>query len=231
MKQKLWYIAVIVLLLITIVLGNIFDDLAQNEKIQHMQISVYPADKTFIMRNEIAKLIPVKNKKRQEINIIELEQKLEQNAYIDNAEVYQDLNGTLTAQIEQYHPIARVLGEKSYYIDANGNSKPLSKHYTENTVLIYGKITPKNKKNILKLVKALHDDQIVKNMISEIHLSTNYVYLITDRLKPKIIIDIQDKTPEQLTKLKAIYAYLVKQKMEDKYTQIDLRYKKQAICK
>jgi len=229
MKNSLLVITTILMVIITFVLGFFFNIASNLEKIKKTQIHVYPMQKAFIVPSEVGKLIKINDSSY--IDIANLEAEIEKNDYIDNAEVYKDLNGRLIAEINQYQPIARVIGSRSYYIDKNGEKKPLSKHYTEKVVLIFGSIDTNNKEQIISLLKAMNKDKVLHKIITEIHINGSTNKLKTDLLSADIKIDLNANLDQQLYKLKAIYSYLIKQKKAKKYSQIDLRYDKQAVCK
>jgi len=231
MKKGILIILTLGFFLLTIVLGSYFNAKAQNDKIAGVQVRIFPMEKTFILAKEVKKMIPLKDSIYKNINIEKLEEQLEKNDYISNAEVFKDLNGHIKAQIEQYHPIARVLGDKSYYIDANGQAKALSKHYTENVILIFGKLNKKNKMPVVNLVKAINADEDLTAIVSEIHVGTSGVYLKTDQLNTNVFIDIQNDLKGQLYKLKVIYMYLVKNQKNNQYKNMDLRFANQVVCK
>ena len=232
MKNTILIIATISIILLTIVLGSYFDALAGKEKIQATQVHIYPMAKTFIMPKEVAKLIKIKDSASKKIDVISLEKSLEQNDYIRNAEVYKDLNGHLVAEVDQFRPIARIFDHtSSYYLDENGVRKPLSDHYTEKVVLVYGSINSGQKNKIINLIKKINQDKFLNDIISEIHIKDNGIWLKTGQLSADIKIDLKENLAEQLYKLKAIYTYLVKRQLKNKYRQIDLRFENQAVCK
>ena len=231
MKKTIIGIATVLILISTLVLGRYFDALYQKEALAGVKLHIYPADKNFIETADIQKLIKIQDSSLKAIDVRTIERELEKNDYVSNAEVYKDLNGKMVAEIEQYHPVARVLGTTSYYIDASGEKKPLSNHYTENVVLVFGELNRKNRPQIVKLIKMINNDEALKKTVAEIHLKNKYIILKTNALKANIIIDTQGNLEKELHKLKAIYAYMTKNKLENKYQQIDLRYEKQAVCK
>ena len=231
MKNTILTIATISMLLITIVLGRIFDALAGKEKVHVARVHIYPLAKTFIMPEDVKKLIKIKDSAYKNIDVVQLEKTLEHNDYIQNAEVYKDLNGRLIAEVDQYKPIARVMGNTSYYLDEKEDKKPLSNHYTEKAVLVFGNINAAQKANLIKLIKQIHEDKFLNEIVSEIHLDYPAVWLKTDQLSANIKIDLKENIAQQLYKLKAIYSYLVKQNQKNTYRQIDLRFQNQAVCK
>jgi cell division protein FtsQ len=231
MKNIIQIIAVVLLFGGSVLLGTYFDRLWQQEKLQQADLYIFPSEKSFIVPEEVKQIIKIKDSVIKSIKIDSLEKLLEKNDYIRNAEVYKDLNGRLVAEIEQYKPIARILGTKSYYIDIDGNEKPLSNHYTERVVLVFGNITEKNKSSLTALLKKIYEDKELNMIISEIHLEQNKIRLKINGTKANVIMNIPDEKNRQLYKLKVFNAYLHKKHLENKYKEIDLRFENQVVCR
>ena len=75
-----------------------------------------------------------------QLDLKEIETKLLDTKFIQNAEVYKDLEGNLLITINQSRPIARLLSKKmnDRYISNKGHVLPLSQRYTARVVLIDG---------------------------------------------------------------------------------------------
>ena len=233
MKKTWQFISIILLVLLTFLLGDYFDRLHQREKIVRTAIRIYPMNKNFIEIAEVSRLIKLKDSTNSAVKVQELEKILEENAYIENAEVYRDLNGNLTAEVAQYKPIARVLGNQSFYIDEKGQKKPLSKHYTERVVLVFGDYAPQRQAALIDLLQKINKDEQLKHLISEIHLQSNdkAVLKLTD-MPVAFVIELKSgNLDETVHKLKTMHAYLVKKALQHAYRLIDLRYHNQAVCK
>ena len=230
MKKLIIILSTLILLVLSIVLGNYFDARLQAESLRSARLEILPVEKNFVEEDDLKKDFAVKDSLLAHIDVAQMEKSLKQNAYLDKAEVYKDLNGHLVAIVEQYHPIARVLGATSYYIDKNGEKKPLSNHYTENVVLVFGSINKENKKATIDLIQAVHKDEVLHNIVSEIHIKSNGYKLRVKDVSSGIVMSDEDMT-SQLLKLKEIYAYITAHKMQHKYQKIDLRYKNQVVCK
>ncbi len=233
MKNTIAVISVVSIVLISLMLGSYFDRLYQQEKIVETTIRVFPMDKNFIEPNEVAQLIALKDSMQQQINIAQIEAVLEQNDFIDNAEVYRDLNGHLIAEVEQYKPIARVWGKNSFYLDKNGHKKPLSKHYTERLMLVFGDLLPEKQPQTVALIQNIYNDSVLNKIVSEIHLrSRQTAVLKLIDVSGDFIIEINpDKTQEQLFKLKTMYAYVHQKHWNNKYKTYDFRFNNQVVCK
>lgn len=221
-------ISTVLIILLTILLGGVFSTRLHQEKLQASIVKVFPEDKSFIRADEVAKALHITDSAA--IDIKYFEEKLSKNKFIDKAEVYLDLNGNLIAEVTQYKPIARVQGANSYYLDENGEKRPLSHHYTENVVLVYGDINQKEQKKIVQMVKQIHQDKLLNDIVSEIHLKSYGYNFRIKGFKAKFVLN-SEQFEAQLHKLKVIYVYLKKHQLVNKYQQIDLRYNEQVVCK
>ena len=64
-----------------------------------------------------------------------LETLLENNPYVDNAEVYHFQQGILGVIIQEKSAVVRIQGADQYYLDKAGNQFPISIHHIRNTLL------------------------------------------------------------------------------------------------
>jgi len=232
MKNFIHYILFITFLILTFVLGEVFSLRLNHEKILSKKVIISPIDKNFIEQNEVLKLLNFKDTLLGNIDITKLEKKLKNNKFIANAQVYKDLNNNVFAYIEQYKPIARVISSTSYYIDKDGIKRPLSNHYTENVILVFGNLDKNKQKQVYQLLKKIINDNILKELITEVHIDNYGNYKL--RLKnfsPTISFGNNKNIGEKFIKLKAIYSYLTKYKLFKKYKKINLEYNNQVVCK
>ncbi len=227
MKNTFIIISTVLLFIGTLFLGSFFSFRLKKEKLNKQIVRVFPMDKHFIETDEVQKIMQVQDSLNEKNDVSYFEKKLMQNKYIAHADVYKDLNGKLIAEVTQFYPVARVMGDKSYYIDLEGDNRPLSKHYTENVVLIYGDVNKENEQNILDLVKKINDDELLSKAVSEVHINRDAYRLVLKDVSSVFTMNSLD----QLFKLKVMYAYLKKNALNNKYQKVDLRYSKQAVCK
>ena len=232
MKKILANIIFVSLLGITFILGGIFTADVKKEKIKRTQVVISPMDKEFIKADEVKNMIDLGDSLSGKIDIQKIENQLKNNRFVSKAEVYKDLNDNVYAYIEQFQPLARVVGETSYYIDTEGAVRPLSVHYTENVPLVFGNPTKQQQKDIYRILHKIDQDKYLKDKLSEIHIesSGNYVLKISG-FKSDIIFGKNENSKEKLFKLKEILMYLLQKKLNNKYTSLDLRFKNQIVCK
>jgi len=230
MKVFLIYILFIVMLIFTFALGAFFSNQMTKDVLKQKAVIISPQDKRFIEDNEVMALINPKDSLLGRIDIQKIEEKLVANPYIANAEVYKDLNNHLYASIEQYKPIARIIGQNSYYLDINGHKRPLSKHYTENVILVFGNINQKQQSEIYELIKKINKDSLLSKIVTEIWVKKGKYTLKTKNLPAQIILGDTNDISTKLDKLKIIYLYLIQHKLNHKYHRLNLEYNKQVVC-
>ena len=101
----------------------------------------------FIQQDDILKLlnkngIETKGKPISGINLKKLENLLDNQGTIKDAEVYCTNSGTLNIDIQQRMPLVRIIDKagRSYYLDAEGTIIPLSEKYSPLILIASGNI-------------------------------------------------------------------------------------------
>jgi cell division protein FtsQ len=100
----------------------------------------------FIDQQDILSLINSKGivtgKTLATINIALLEKIILTNPYVESAEVYSTIDGTVHADITQRNPIVRIINmhDEQFYIDQQGEFMPVSDHYTPPVIVANGYI-------------------------------------------------------------------------------------------
>ena len=86
-----------------------------------------------------------------------IEETINDNGFIDSAEVSMDLVGEIGVKIVEKKPVFRVLNGK-FYIDSNGNKMPLSNLFSERIPLIISKVKSSDYINLGSLGVFLKND-------------------------------------------------------------------------
>ena len=113
-------------------------------KIDFNSINYLDSNFKFISEESVNKLlkqsdsISLKLIKR-DLNLKSLERIINENAFIDSAEISLRLDGQIGVEIVEKEPVFRVLNG-NYYVDLNGNKMPLSKNYSQRVPLIMSKV-------------------------------------------------------------------------------------------
>jgi cell division protein FtsQ len=178
-----------------------------------------------------------------ELNLKVLEDRLRQNPFVERADVFVDLKGTLTAQINQLEPLARLVvsGKQDRYISTSGLLFPESERYTARVPLISGpwinSITGKRLENtsssesIWQLLTYIHNDPFWKSQIAQFEIDEKGNITMLPQVT-KQIIEFGTVTgyEQKFKKLKVFYKEVLPRKGWNHYERVNLAYQNQIIC-
>lgn len=184
------------------------------------------------------------------INLAEIENKLNENYFIKNAEVFRSRNGIIEVKIIQRKPIARIYNSEgeNFYIDEDGYFLPTSKNYASYVPIFNGNINKidslynsslKNVaefdstiyKEIYDLAIILRKNEFSKSMIDQIFVNeTNEFEMIPKVGDFKIMFGTIENSEIKLRNLKAFYTDAAPKVGWDKYSVINLKYINQIVC-
>ena len=193
-------------------------------------------DNLFVTQETVSKLLiqnqeSVTNKPKDIIDLNALETALNSNPMIKQAQVFMSVDGSITANIEQKKPIARVNTNASYYIDDQGSYMPLSTNFTARVPLVTGAIEKNNLSNVFTVAKKVKVDEFLKKHVVEIH--QNEDQSIDLRLRDndfKVHLGSLKLLDKKINNLKAFYLKAMKDKTLDSYSVVNLKFDKQVIC-
>lgn len=180
------------------------------------------------------------NRKIADIDLVIVEKKLEENEFIDNAEVYNNFEGTIKIDIVQKKPLYRVINNNnvSYYISENSYRVPLSSTFTPRRILTTGHIpdvedisSDKVNRDLKKIVDFIQSDSFWDAMIGQIKVEKNGDFVLIPKLKGHtVLLGSADELDAKFGKLKVFYKKALTKTDWKKYKQINLKYKGQLIC-
>lgn len=186
----------------------------------------------------------VENKRREDLDVERIEQVLEQDPFIENAESFVDAAGNLNLKIFQREPILRIIDNNNlnYYLDKNGIKMPLSKYFSARVPIVTGAVPPyvsdfllRKKyalKEVFNLVNILNADAFFAPMVQQIVVDAAGEFTIIPILgDQKIRIGTLDDIEEKLERLKTFYKEAMPYEGWKKYNSISVKYKGQIVCK
>ena len=171
-----------------------------------------------------------------------LEERVENNPFIKDAQVYRDLKGNLKINVVQSKPIARVLmaSGKDHYIDTEGTILPINAKHTARVPLLetafnfnwqasldetaYGR-------KVLQLLKFIEEDEFWQAQIAHIIILNNGdIELLPQVTKQKIEFGKPEKFEEKFQKLMIFYKEILPKKGWNLYSLVNLKYENQIVC-
>jgi cell division protein FtsQ len=214
----------------------------KNEVCTRLAVNVAPiGEQNYVSAEQIVNLLNIKgfgikDKKTSEIRIDQIRETIENNLAVKKAKCYFAKNGDLKIDIVQRTPFFRVTGNSTYYVDTDSVIFKTAPDFNADVLIVQGNFSEKFAKNeLFEFVKLVNNDEFLKNLIKKISVENNSVK-ITPRIGNQTIIvgKITDTKENEikLERLKKFYSNGVLNKMGwEKYTEIDLRFKKQVVCR
>lgn len=203
-------------------------------------------DNVFIDSKDIAEIVKengvIKGKEISTINLRNIEEQLEKNAWIKKADLFFDNKQVLNAKIEEREPIARIFtaSGKSYYIDSSCKMLPLSDERSARVPMFTS--FPNDKKKLSKLDSAvmqdiktiaqyINDDSFLTAQVAQIDITQKGTYEIIPVLGNQIIrIGDANDLDEKFQKLNVFYKQVWATTGFEKYETIDVQFKKQVVA-
>jgi cell division protein FtsQ len=158
-----------------------------------------------------------------------LETLLENNPYVDNAEVYHFQQGILGVNIQEKRAVVRIQGTDQYYLDKAGNQFPISNKHTPKVPLYMGTLEEEQKEDLLSLIDNIDKDPFLRNELASIHYRSNSYFIGLRSYVFEVEIGMMRRIGEKLSKLKVFCAYHDNHRLKREYTLINLKFKNQVV--
>ncbi len=204
---------------------------------------IRPADIAAIIEQDGVKTI---GDKIIQMNIYQLEQRLNKRSVIKNTEAYVSIDGVLHIRVYQRRPIMRVQSPGgSFYIDDSGYIFPLSGVHTSYVPVMTGNVPisfaggyrgeiPANEKFLQQtydFALFLDDDKFWQSQVTQLYVKNATNVEIIPRVgEQRICLGTLDNYNYKLRKLQAFYRKACPAGEESNYSVIDLRYGNQIVC-
>ncbi|WP_461532040.1 cell division protein FtsQ/DivIB [Sinomicrobium sp.] len=235
MRKVIHIVKLFLVMAVLIFLYSFANHRYDKKKLSGIDVVFLDGDNLFITHQTVNKLLiqnadSIPDIPKEKLVLNKLEDILNSNEMIQDAQVYMTVNGQLEAKIKQREPIARVVGKSSYYIDRQGKRMPLSPVHTARVPLVSGNVDEDSIKEVYALVKYIDRDGFLKKNITGIHREASgyTLHLRTDDFA--VVLGGVDSLGQKIVNFKAFYQKALKDQLLDKYNKIDLRFNNQVVC-
>jgi len=177
------------------------------------------------------------------ISISGLEKKLEQNPYLQSADVSSDVAGNLLVAVTQKMPVARIYNEQGtdYYISDKGILFPESKNHTARVLIIKGMpwawqqnrdlLATEEGKAFMSLLNELKANKFWNAQIAEIQADfKGELTLIPQIGNQTIEFGNPFNAEKKLNKLNAFYQQIIEKAGWNQYSKISVKFHNQIVC-
>ena len=181
-----------------------------------------------------------------DIDIERVEEVLEAQPFVGDAEAYVDADMILHITAEQRIPLLRVIADngQNYYLDLDGVRLPLSPNYTVRVPVVTGKVvawsddylanSEHQLQQLMTLGHYLRGDEFLSALVEQIDVTTSGELVLAPKLGDQVIYlgryDAEE-TPQRLERLKIFYREGLPYEGWRKYRSFDLRYADQVVAK
>lgn len=172
------------------------------------------------------------NQLNSTINLHGIENEIQQNPMVRNAEVFLLPEGTLQIDVEQKVPIARITSPSGHrYMDDHGELMPVSSQYSARVLLVEGVETKQELETTFKIIKYIINDEFLDKQIVGIKKLNNGDYQLDTRLgQHKILFGNAETIDQKFTKLKVFYKRMWQDDKLKEYKLLNIKYNKQVVC-
>ncbi len=240
MKKYSLHIKFLSLTLLVIFLFGFASRRNAHKSINHIDVIFENGDNLFISYEMVNKLLiqsldANKNKSKENINLNSLEEFVQSNDMVENAEIFLSLNGDLGALITQRTPILRVAnGKESYYYDKQGIKMPLSNNYSARVPITSNELNSENCHDIICMANKIKNDKFLNKQIigiRQIETNGKIQFELTTRMGNQIVIFGEfKKVDEKIKKLKVFYQKSISDNTLENYKSINLKFENQVVC-
>jgi cell division protein FtsQ len=169
------------------------------------------------------------------------EKLLEENSWIDAAELYFDSGNTLHVTVSEKKPVARIfsLSGETFFIDSLGRKIPVSTQATAKLPVFTGFTGTKKMTNADSLL--LNDIRLVANFIvndplwsaqvAQVDITADKKFEIVPLIGNHLVrIGGADNLDKKFNRLRVFYQQVLSKTSFDKYKIIDVQYKGQVVA-
>ncbi len=236
-KKILTYLKVILLIALVTFLYSFASSRNEKKIVKQVLIEFEEGENHYMNVKMVNKLL-IQNSKtalkqpKSVIDLHSLEQSVLMHPMVQDAHISLTIDGDLKAKVKQRKPIARVkIDNKSYYIDTQGESMPLSELHSARVPIITGELIDENLKEIQFLVDKISKNEFLSKNIVGVHRYKTNEYELYSRVEDYIIeLGTVSKVDDKIKNLEAFYKKATQDSLLNKYNRINIKYHKQVIC-
>lgn len=231
LKKHLFFVTVLIL---TILMSAFAHFRNSRRLVEKVEVNFESHGARFLSDSLVDKLL-IQNKgelpwkAKDSLVLSMLESLLEDNPYIDNAEVFHFQQGILGVNIQEKTAVVRIQGPEQYYLDKLGNQFPISNNHTPKVPLYHGHLNEKQKEDLLSLIDHIDKDPFLRNELASIHYRSNSYFIGLRSYGFEVEIGQMRRIGEKLSKLKVFCAYHDNHTLKRQYSLINLKFKNQVV--
>jgi len=239
LKKILGILAALALLAYLIFAIVQFSAIPGEQKCREVVIQVMDStDRVFVNTPEVRQLMKLNNleligQRLDQIRFRRIEFVVSVMRMVRRVECFATNSGKVIIRIWQYSPVLRVMLEQgNYYVDATGLRLEVSFNSAANVLVASGSIRDSvHIRRLYRMALLLRKDPFWDAQIVQIFVKPNGEWILVPRVGDyEIEFGLPNDVEDKLTRLKLFYEKALPKAGWEKYSSINVKYRKQIIC-
>ena len=178
------------------------------------------------------------------LNFSQIEDRIRQNPYVSDAELFSDLKGNLSVTVSLRRPFARIVQSDGpdAYIGEDGTIMPVSNRFSSRVLLVSGDFVPKllkldniheveTGKQLMAMLNAIHEDPFWRAQVAQIDINGKGRAVIYPQVgDEKIEFGKPENFETKFRKLRIFYKEVLPRVGWNKYNRINVEYEGQVVA-
>ena len=172
-----------------------------------------------------------KIKFKRDLNLKEIENKLNQNSLIEDLQIFVTIKGEVRTIVKPKMPILSVHGLEKYFLDKHGKQFPISidKNYSE-IPLVFGKFKSQEHYDLVNAINKIYKDKFMLNHIKNFFFTNDGLFFKTFSNNYDVKIGSFDAIEKKINNYKVFYAKMKDSSLIEEYYKVNLQFINQVIC-
>tara|TARA_Y100000310_G_scaffold318272_2_gene372117 strand:- start:607 stop:1362 length:756 start_codon:yes stop_codon:yes gene_type:complete len=178
----------------------------------------------------------------EQVDLKLLEERVESNPFVKEAQIYRDIKGNLLVKVEQARPIARIYNPNGpdQYVDEDGRLLPVNAKHTARVPIIETErgfswersLTETDYGNdILALLNYIESNEFWKAQIAQLVIEKDgQLKLLPQVTKQEIIFGMPEDLDSKFKKLMVFYKEILPNKGWNTYELVNVKFENQIVC-
>ncbi len=179
-----------------------------------------------------------------ELNMREVEKKIQREPFVDDAQLYTDLKGNLMVRASLRRPVARIVRSDGPdgYIAEDGTVMPVSEKFTARVLLISGNFAKQllqqrnvnstaDGKGLMDLMKVIREHEFWNAQIAQLDIDSKMRITILPQVgDERIEFGKPENIDTKFRKLMIFYKEILPRMGWNKYSRVNLEYESQIVA-
>ena len=225
----------ILLFLITIVLGVVMQQRNQKRSVTLKHVTWEDNRPIWMPKDSVNKLLTLAlsdsvSAFKSGLNLRNIEQTLNQNAWFEDAQSYVSIDGGVGVHVTTKIPVVRIQSDSNYYVDNHGEPFPLSPFKSVQVPFVYGNPNAAQRHALIDVVEQISNDAFMSDHIVAYEWMSDGLIVEPRHQDYSIVLGTPDQLKDKIKNYKAFYAKMQDSTVLKTYKTVNLSFHGQVVC-